>query len=344
MSSFGVTTKRISAAVVIVGSAVLLVLGVWSFWSSNTAFFDNVNLALKIVLVLLASAGAIHSAMAQSSKPDQPMPSQVETRATKNLTVTLLSAAAVLGLLSLLLDFSGQKQATQTAINRQTSVINELKKVVLPLNGAIRAHFSVLVDARQKELGSLANTLLKKTIVGGRRRYGWVEVGTLNGQDPTQSSLANFVSGLDLSFLLCSREDCYFCGEGIDPRNPRGVEMVASVPFDRPQPSLGTIHSAMPSLAPSSTQIFVRLQAQPPVFDIGVNSAPLDIRPITDTWTNSDDLKSKFVFVAAPSALKYEIRQLTFSRADGRLLEVKVQARQRCGTTYYGGQLSDHWQ
>lgn len=230
--------------ILIIGIAVATVLLFVSALLWDRAF-DTVNLVLKLALIVLpaAAAGVGHFQAKSDGK-----------RFSAESSITLLWTAALIGVLSFLLDSSAQRRATQQAIDRQTAVIANLERLVHPLNGSIWASFSFTLDADQKSLGPLRVEARARAYVGGKRKYGFIMLNPIDRADPNLAVLRRFLDAAPPTpWFFCSRSGCDLCRPGFNPKDPRGVDLIAEVPqrkqgFPYLHPEDGT-----PRFPPSST-------------------------------------------------------------------------------------------
>lgn len=320
---------------VVIASAAPVAFGTALLWHSA---FDPVNESLKLALIVLPAVAAVRSLQAKSGR----------TRFGTQWSVAFLGTTALIGVLSFSLDSSGQKRATQDAIDRQTAVITDLKKLVHPLDGALWASFSLTLDANQKALQALRDEQRARAFVNGKQKYGFVMLNMIDRADPNQKTISDFLDALvPMSWFLCSRNDCYLCNQGFNPDDPRGVELIAEIP----QGEVSPLHVPSPNVVPPFS---VLLDVAKQRFTVGVNSGTLRFRSMTTRWSNSDDLAGALVYFRGPGpwpALDYQFESnLTlFRSSDQRFLRVEnLQRTKRCEGTpfegfYFTGRLSNRW-
>jgi hypothetical protein len=295
----------------------------------GTMALSLVNQGLKLLVMALMGWGAVRSI--------SPSGRQAKGRSKyySEWTVVLLVGTTCIMIVSFLLDFHDQRRATQEAIDRQSQVIKDLRRVVLPLNDAITAHFSFRMDANQHLLEPLTRSLLPLGFRNGKLEYGVLSIAEIDSRHPLHAPLADFLRQLPRSLMMCSTEGCFSCDLAIDLKNPRGVELLADMPLG--------FNVADQVIAAKSVRTILRIN--PPQYEIGLNSEKLRFRAVTDRWTNSEDLAKAVTYFQAPwGEFKYELLNGALMRADGKVLQMKnLTMIDRCGTRHYSGRLAEKW-
>ena len=324
-----VVKKREIEFLIFVALVVAPLLSLLALFFTNATFFSFVNQGLKLLIMFLMGWAAIRSI--------SPSKLQLVGRSEyySEWTVVLLIGTIILSVFSFLLDSQDQRRATEQAIDRHSQVINDLKRIVLPLNDAITAHFNFRLNAHKGGLKPLTDSLLPLGFRNGKLEFGVIPINAIDVQNPIYNPLANFLYGLPRSLRLCSTENCLSCELEIDLNNPHGVELVADVPLG--------FNLSDQVIATKNVHAILRITQSR--YEIGLNSEKLRFRVITNRWTNSEDLAKAIVyFQAPPQKFEYELLMGTLMRSDGKVLRMKeLTIIERCGTRFYSGHLAEKW-